>query len=170
MRFNVRSMGSAVGSSLKPILTVMVALSTVGLTACDDDNEILDPADEYDLTFSGDDTFNGAHGGQTVYVVLETQLEGTEVETANAVVSAAADPAFTFELDGVLSAGESYVIKYWIDSNFGGGTAGTCDAPSVDHQWRIDPFDEASLSNVSGPVTIVDTHRPTEVQDVCSGL
>lgn len=46
-------------TSLKRALGVLVALSTMGIVACDDDDEIIDPADEYDLAFEGDASFAG---------------------------------------------------------------------------------------------------------------
>lgn len=169
MQFHARptTSSSRFRSVLKGTLGIFVAVLALGLGACDDE-EITDTPTTHDLAFSGDDSFGGAHGDQTITVIVETEA-GTEVATDDGTVSAA-DPAFAFEFTDILEAGESYVIKYWIDSNFGDGTEGVCDEPSDDHQWLIDAADDASLANVSGAVTIVDTHRPTDVEDVCSTL
>jgi hypothetical protein len=51
------------------------------------------------------------------------------------------------------------LLHYWVDSNFGGGTAGTCDAPAIDHQWSLDP--------PIGQASFTDTHRPADVSSVC---
>lgn len=168
MQFHARPTASAsrFRSVLKGSLGIFVAVLALGLGACDDE-DITDTATTYDLAFSGDDSFGSAHGDQTITVIVETDA-GAEVATDDGTVSATADPAFSFEFGDVLEAGESYVIKYWIDSNFGDGTEGVCDEPSDDHQWLIDAEDEAGLADVSGAVTIVDTHRPTDVEDVCS--
>lgn len=135
------------------------------LTGCGDGSEPTgsEGAPMHDLSFSGDATFHGAHGGQTLHVGVRRRDSGVLVASDQGPVSASAVPSFEFTFEGVLEEGESYDLEYWIDSNFGAGTAGVCDSPGIDHQWRI------PVSSVSSDVTIDDTHRPAEVEDVCTG-
>ena len=116
----------------------------------------MEPIERFDLTFSGGASFQGPHGGQTIYVALVRKgiVSLRIIETA--VVSATADPSFSFNFPGRLIKGEEYDLDYWIDSNFGGGTPETCDPPGNDHQWHID------IGLVTDDVVIEDTHRPTE--------
>lgn len=78
------------------------------------------------------------------------------------VVSASDDPSFSLSLPGVITLNQEYELHYWIDSNFGGGTAGVCDPPETDHQWRLE------FGPVTDDVVQADTHRPTETESVCS--
>lgn len=117
-----------------------------------------------DLEFTGDASFQGAHGGQTVTAAVVRSDDGAVVSTQETTVSASADPTFAFSFPGALLRGDAYELHYWIDSNFGGGTAGTCDPPTNDHQWSVDlgvtPDDDDT-------VTLADVHRPTETSSVC---
>lgn len=146
-------------SALATLLSVLVV--TLVLPACGDDGGSTGPGATFDLTFTGDASFHGAHGGQDIYVFV-TGGDGSVVASAEGTVSETQEPAFSFTMEGVLQEGESYTLNYWIDSNFGGGTQGACDAPEVDHQWKID------IAPVSDDVTINDTHRPGEVEQVCT--
>lgn len=146
------------------IAFLLFALAPV-LVGCGDGNGPTDtgPTPTYDLTFTGDETFQGAHGGQTLHVGVRNQATGELVASDQGPVSATAVPSFSFTFEDVLVEGRSYDLEYWIDSNFGGGTEGECDSPDVDHQWRI------AVSQVSGSVTVEDTHRPGDTQNVCGG-
>lgn len=115
-----------------------------------------------DLTFSGDASFQGAHGGQNIAVMVRRASDGAMVATDNGTVSASADPSFSFSFPGVLVIGQAYDIEYWIDSNFGGGQVGVCDLPSIDHQWRT------SVPAVTGDTDVTDDHDPSSITDVCS--
>ena len=139
---------------------LLLPLLLVGLVACDGDDP-MDTTPTYDLTFTGDDTFQGAHGGQTIHVGIR-EGSGTLVASETGTVSSTAEPAFSFTFTNVLEEGEDYDLEYWIDSNFGdSGTQGVCDPPDVDHQWEI------GLAPVMNDVTVDDSHRPTETEDVC---
>lgn len=140
---------------------LLLALAPV-LVGCGDDDETTEPEVTYDLTFEGDATFQGAHGGQDIYVAVVEQGSGEVVAEDQGVVSADEEPTFSFTFSDVLVAGTSYNLDYWIDSNFMGGTVGTCDEPEDDHQWRID------LGSVSGPVSITEEHVAGDIQSVCS--
>jgi hypothetical protein len=115
-----------------------------------------------DLTFAGDGSFNNAHGLQPVHFALIRDLDGRVVARDESTVSSSADPSFRFEVAGGLLNGESYQVHYWIDSNFGGGTAGVCDPPANDHQWAV------AIGAVTGDVDLTEGHDPANTSDVCS--
>lgn len=115
-----------------------------------------------DLTFAGDGTFNNAHGLQTVHLALVRDRDATVVARTEATVSATDDPSFRFEVPGGLLNGESYEVHYWIDSNFGGGTAGECDPPANDHQWA------AAIAAATQDVELTVGHDPSTMTEVCS--
>lgn len=117
----------------------------------------------FTLTFSGDGTFAGAHGGQTVRaaLVVPGPLQVVAVKTSS--VSATADPSFTFQFGG-LQPDRSYAVDYWIDSNFGGGLDGVCDAPSADHQWRF------TVPSLSSDTALTAGHDPGATTDVCDAF
>ncbi|MBF7053058.1 hypothetical protein IOC61_06945 [Halomonas sp. KAO] len=118
--------------------------------------------DGHDLTFEGDDTFNGPHGGQEIHAAVVDAGSGEVVATKSGTVSADEAPAFSFDFPGVLKEDGNYEVHYWIDSNFGGGSEGTCDPKDTDHQWNV------SLDATSEALTHEDTHRPAEQADVCA--
>ncbi|MHC4235926.1 MAG: hypothetical protein ACYSUQ_12485 [Planctomycetota bacterium] len=113
------------------------------------------------LTFSGDASFQGPHGDQDITVMVVRASDDLMVGTETATISATADPAFSFSFPGLLVIGEEYNVEYWIDSNFGGGTIGQCDVPSVDHQWRT------AVPAVTGDTDITDAHDAGAITDVC---
>ncbi len=116
------------------------------------------------LVFSGDASFNGAHGGQAIAVAVVRVKDGKVVAKKSGTVSKTANPSFSFTFNGVLENGKAYDVDYWIDSNFGGGTKGVCDSKNHDHQWRV------SLGTVSGNVTHTEKHRPAQTADVCNAF
>jgi hypothetical protein len=115
----------------------------------------------YTLTFQGNGTFNGPHGGQAIQAALIDADTGKVVAKESGTVSKTADPSFSFTFEHALKPGTHYDVDYWIDSNFGGGTVGVCDAKIHDHQWNV------KLGEVSSDVTHVETHRPRETSSVC---
>ncbi|NWN82286.1 MAG: hypothetical protein HLX48_04695 [Halomonas sp.] len=119
-------------------------------------------ADGHDLTFKGDGSFNGAHGGQEIHVAVVDADSGDVAATQSGTVSADEAPAFAFDFPGVLKEDGSYAVHYWIDSNFGGGSEGVCDPKGTDHQWNV------SLDTTGEALTHEDTHRPQEQTDVCA--
>lgn len=145
--------------------TLLLALVPI-LAGCDDDEDTGDPTgpgdETYSVTFTGDDTFQGAHGGQSIMVAIVEAGTGTVVAEDDGTVSGDADPTFEFTFTDVLEEGTSYNLDYWIDSNFGGGEEGTCDPPENDHQWRI------SLGEADSDETVDETHRPGETESVCT--
>lgn len=116
-----------------------------------------------DLTFRGDATFQAAHGGQTVSAAVVRSTDGAVLWTQQTTVSSTEDPSFSFSFPGALLYDDAFEIHYWIDSNFAGGTQGTCDPPANDHQWAVDVGQPDAAE-----VVVEDTHRPTETESVCS--
>lgn len=118
----------------------------------------------HDLTFAGDATFNLPHGNQTIEVALYDVAAGEVIATESGSVAPDEEPAFSFTFSGALEEGKLYDIHYWIDSNFGGGSEGSCDPVNVDHQWRV------ALTDISEPVTLEVTHDPAEQSPVCTSF
>lgn len=136
-------------------LTLLVAT----VAGCNDDSVQPDTG-PFTLTFEGDASFQGAHGGQELHAAV-LDGDGVAVTQADATVSETADPSFALDFTGLPGA-DGYRVHYWIDSNFSGGTAGVCDDPSVDHQWDV------TIGTLDADTTHTEVHRPTETMDVCS--
>lgn len=150
--------------TLLPLL--LAALLPLPLVACDDDDDHgTEPVVEHHtLTFAGDASFQGAHGGQAVSVAVVRTGSGAVEATETGTVSTDADPSFSFTFEDALENGVAYEVHYWIDSNFMGGAEGVCDGPEDDHQWRV------TLGTVTGDQTVTDSHRPAETESVCSSF
>jgi hypothetical protein len=144
---------------MKTRLLAGLLLALVGTAACNE--ETAAPDGPYTLTFEGNESFQGAHGDQTIRVAL-LDAAGEVDAVQSGTVSATATPSFSFTFEDALESGASYEVHYWIDSNFGGGTASVCDPMTTDHQWAV------PVNAVAGDVTVTDSHRPTEIEDVCS--
>lgn len=116
-----------------------------------------------DLTFVGDASFNTPHPDQAIEVAIVRASDGLIVGgPVSGTVSATANPAFSFDFPGVLVIGFAYEIHYWIDSNFGDGTAGVCDEPNDDHQWN------RPVAAVTADVTFEESHDAAAQMAVCS--
>lgn len=118
----------------------------------------------HDLTFTGDGTFVAPHGGQAIQVALYDVAAGEVVATEEGRVASNEEPAFSFTFPGALEAGRLYDVHYWIDSNFGGGSEGSCDPVNVDHQWRV------ALTAISEPVSLKVAHDPAKQAPVCTSF
>lgn len=118
----------------------------------------------HDLTFSGDGTFIGPHGGQAIEVAVFDVTAGEVVATDTGQVAPEEPPAFSFTFPGVLEEGKLYDVHYWVDSNFGGGSEGSCDPVNVDHQWRV------ALTAITEPVSLEVAHDPAEQAPVCTSF
>lgn len=142
----------------------LLALAPILVGCDDDDDDVVGPV-SYDLTLSGNDSFQGAHGGQDIAVAVVSQDDNEVVAREDGAVASDEDPAFEFSFDGVLEDGESYHVDYWIDSNFGEeAEAGECESPDVDHQWRLD------VGPVNSDVTLEEDHRPADIESVCASF
>ncbi|NNG16346.1 MAG: hypothetical protein HKM89_07690, partial [Gemmatimonadales bacterium] len=117
----------------------------------------------YQLTFELDASFQGPHGGQDISVALVRASDGSVIAQQSGTVSATQDPSFSLSPGAVLQHGVTYEVHYWIDSNFGGGTAGVCDPKAIDHQWSVEFL---SVSNDLGTWTA--SHVPALTEDVCA--
>ncbi|MCK2184072.1 hypothetical protein [Halomonas getboli] len=118
-------------------------------------------ADGQDLTFQGDASFQGPHGGQAIQAALIDTARNETIAIKTGKVSADDDPSFSFTFPGALMEGGQYAVNYWIDANFGGGTPGNCDSMQHDHQWHV------ALEPGSGPVTHTEHHDPSAQTSVC---
>ncbi|MFW5947258.1 MAG: hypothetical protein ACOCUW_02090 [Gemmatimonadota bacterium] len=116
-----------------------------------------------DLTFQGDASFQGAHGGQPIEAGVVRSSDGRLVTSASGTVSSTDDPSFSFDFPGALLKGTAYEVHYWIDSNFDDGTVGTCDEVDDDHQWAVDLGMTEDDS-----ITHTESHVPAEQTAVCS--
>ena len=116
---------------------------------------------EYQLIFAIDATFQGPHTDHAIAVAVVRTSDGAVLDEQGGTVSGTADPAFTFTWLDILEEDEAYQIHYWIDSDFGGGTAGVCDFPE-DHQWNV------AIAAVTGDVTRTETHDASTISDVCA--
>ncbi len=132
----------------------------VALGACGDD-EVTTPT-AFQLTFQGDVSFQGPHAGHSIAVAVVQASDGAVIAEQTGTVSATADPAFSFTFTSVLVNGVAYEVHYWIDSNFGGGTAGVCDPKAIDHQWNV------AIPAVAADVTIAEIHDAANTVDVCT--
>ncbi|MDZ7851266.1 MAG: hypothetical protein U5L98_01090 [Halomonas sp.] len=118
----------------------------------------------HDLTFAGDGTFVAPHGGQAIEVAVFDVTAGEVVATDAGHVAPEEGPAFSFTFAEVLEEGKLYDVHYWIDSNFGSGSEGSCDPVNVDHQWRV------ALTDVTEPVSLEVAHDPAEQAPVCTSF
>ncbi len=139
---------------------IPVALALL-LAACGDGNEGAAAAvgGPYKLTFQGDATFTAVHAGQALKAGLIVKATNELLDVQSTTVASSGDPSFSVTFAPTLEPTVQYHLHYWIDSNFGGGTVGTCDPPQIDHQWALDP--------PIGQATFKDTHRPSDVSSVC---
>ena len=145
-------------------IEVPVASADVTVTETHDASATMDVCATFaaDLTFAGDATFQTPHGDQDIYVAVVR--DGAVLATDQGVVSTSADPSFSFDFPGVLVIGIAYEVHYWIDSNFNGGTVGTCDPPVNDHQWNI------PVPAVTADVIHTETHDASATEEVCSSF
>jgi len=156
----LRSLRYRMPSSRASSALVVLVLALLVGAACSED-EIVGTG-PYDLTFNLDASFQGAHGGQDIGIALVRASDASVVAQASGTVSATQDPSFSFSRTAVLQDGVTYEVHYWIDSNFGGGTAGVCDPKANDHQWSVE------LLSVSNDVTMTVMHQPALTEDVCA--
>ena len=151
-------------------LALLASVAVLLSGACENDAAFSPPSGPFDLTFSGDASFQGAHGGQSIEVAVVDANSGEVVETASGTVSGTEDPAFQFFFEDALTRGKHYFIDYWIDSNFAGGSAGTCDLPANDHQWRNLLPRASDPDGVVANAIVPDVHRPAETESVCESF
>ncbi|MFW6206212.1 MAG: hypothetical protein ACOC5I_03165 [Gemmatimonadota bacterium] len=116
-----------------------------------------------DLTFQGDASFQGPHGGQPVEVGVVRAADGSLVWSMSGTVSSDEDPSFSFDFPGALLKGVGYEVHYWIDSNFAGGTEGACDPVDDDHQWSVELG-----STMEDEIVHTEAHDAGSQSSVCS--
>ncbi|MDH3628018.1 MAG: hypothetical protein OEV00_16230 [Acidobacteriota bacterium] len=130
-------------------------------TGCDDD-DVIGNTSPYTLRVSLSADFQVPHGDQPVNWALIRAADVVTLATGDGTVSATTNPAFTLRAGAVLEFGVDYELRYWIDSNTGGGTAGVCDHVAIDHQWN---FKFRAPDNDVNLILVYDVDR---VEDVCA--
>lgn len=116
----------------------------------------------YNLTFSLDASFQNTHGGDSIRIALVRLSDNLVMAEHMGTVSATMNPSFTFSVSNIMERGISYAVHYWIDSNIGGGTLGTCDATQFDHQWSTEFF------YVTNDINFTAGYQPFLVENVCA--
>ena len=146
-------------------ISTLCAALLVTLGACDQTDTGIDfggpPPGPYRLTLEGNSSFRGPHGDETISVVVVSRNLGFVVVQETATISPTENP-FVFTFSRLLAEGVDYDVYYWIDSNVGGGSVGTCDPPENDHQWS-----EAILNPRAG-IFLDVTHDDAVNTEVCS--
>lgn len=141
---------------------LLIVVASFAVAACDGDNKVTGPSPgPFQLTFLLDASFQGIHGGQSVNIAVLRSSSRVVVARGGGIVSATQAPSFTFVAGAVLERGTDYEVHYWIDSNFGGGAAGACDAKAIDHQWSVE------FRSVSNDIVWTASHSPSLTEDVC---
>ena len=149
-------------------------ISTLGLAllvtlgACDQTDTGIDiggpPPGPYRLTLEGNATLSGPHGDQSIHVVVVSRNFDFVVAQATATISSTEGSSFDFAFPRLLAEGGDYDVFYWIDSNIGGGSVGTCDPAENDHQWS-----EAVLNPRAG-IFLEVGHNDADNTEVCSSF
>lgn len=115
----------------------------------------------YKLTFSLDDSFHTPHGNEPIRIALVRLSDGIVMAQDVGIVSANENPSFSFTTTEIMDRGNSYAVRYWIDSNIGGGTLGLCDSTDFDHQWSTEFF------TVTNDINFTVGYDPSLVEYVC---
>jgi hypothetical protein len=120
----------------------------------------------FPLTFVADSSYVPPHSGQPFKAALVHGSDTTAEEIlAGNVGTVAGANAISVTFSERLIIDEPYTVKLWIDSNFGGGTVGTCDPKANDHQWSF----TIPSTFASHPTTFTaPTHSGATTVDVCS--
>ncbi|CAM0556112.1 hypothetical protein [Vreelandella boliviensis] len=118
--------------------------------------------ESYDLTFEGDGTFLIPHQGNSIHAAIVDIHANEVVAKQSDTISGTGEPAFAFQFSEIFEEGKLYDLHYWIDSNFGEGSVGSCDPIDIDHQWRI------AFASINDNVTEVAQLAPEEQAPVCA--
>ncbi len=146
------------------IRSVALSLTCLAVVACGDggdggDGEI--DYGPYQLSFSLDASFQAPHGDQPIRIALVRLTDGVVVGEDIGTVSAVDNPSFVFTTSAVMERGVSYAVRYWIDSNIGGGASGLCDPTLYDHQWSVEFY------NVLNNKDLTVGYEPDLMEYVC---
>jgi hypothetical protein len=115
----------------------------------------------YTLSYSLDDSFQTPHGNEPIRIALVRLSNGLVIDEDIGFVSSTANPTFSFTSTGIMERGQSYAVRYWIDSNINGGTLGLCDDTEFDHQWSTEFF------SVTNDINFTVGYEPELVEYVC---
>ncbi len=111
-------------------------------------------ASAFELRFSG--SGYAARNGQTIRAAL---VQGDTREVVGDETFVLSDGTFSFKWPSAVSAGRSYYIDHFVDTDGNG----QCDPPPVDEVWRTE------VSSVRGPTTIEGPHN-TNYNASCSSF
>lgn len=137
---------------MRPTWTALIAFA---LTACTGGG-----GGPFTVTVIIPDSYFGPHA-DTDYSLAIVDSEGTVVDEATDTLPASAGASV--DTDFTVDEGSGYEIHLWVDSNIGGGTAGTCDGDPdfYDHQWSY------SLGTVDADRDFTLPAHNTTFTDVC---
>lgn len=143
---------------------LLLIFAVLWLPGCHDssDGGVMDLPGPFALTFSLDDSFQRIHGGQPIHWALVRSADGLVVAAGGGTVSATTNPSFSLSTGAVMEKEVPYEIHYWIDSNFGGGTAGVCDPRAIDHQWSTE------FLSPTNDIRFTVSHNAALTEDVCA--
>lgn len=140
-----------------------IVLACLAVAACGEDDTVTVPdPGPYQLTFSLDTSFQIPHGNHPIHIALVRLTDGVVVAEDSGIVSATEDPSFSFTPNAMMERGTAYAVRYWIDSNIGGGTIGVCDPITFDHQWSTEFF------SPTNDVNFTAMYQPQLTEYVCN--
>lgn len=149
-------------SSCTPL--VLLPVLALGLVACDERSTDVSPW-PFDIVVSGDSAFGHKYAGKRFNAMLLLKESGNFLSWGREWVSDEELPVL-FIFGDKIYEGHDYVLKFWVDSNFGGGRVGPCDPPDIDHQWQMEITDvsgDVNLHNISPP-------SPDDFEPVCDAF
>lgn len=142
------------------VVTVLIAATLLSCGGGGGDDADYDPG-PYTLIFLLDASFQTPHGNNPIRIALVRLSDGQIQAEDMGTVSATVNPSFSFTTTAVMERNVSYAVHYWIDSNIGGGTPGTCDSTQFDQQWSTEFF------NVRNDINFTAGYQPLLVEYVC---
>ena len=137
-----------------------MSLIPLALIACNGDDGGDGP---FAVTVSVPDSYfdTGVHPGID-YEIAIVDGDGAVLDSATGTLPTATGAAH--EVDLSVDGGDSYEVHFWVDSDIGGGTAGTCDGGTdfFDHQWVY------ALGTVDADRDFALPAHNTDFTDVCA--
>lgn len=138
----------------------LALLSLLGALACNPPIDTNTAASTLTVTLPA--SYSAIHAGSPYAMALVESAEGVELDTQLGLIPSSGNAEVIVFAD-LLVEGLSYELHLWIDSNMGGGTAGTCDgAPDFfDHQWIV------QVGEVTEDTDFPFPDHTTDFADVC---
>lgn len=143
---------------------LFLSLAACGHDSSEDSNGYRSETDPgpFQLTFSLDESFHMPHGNEPIRIALVGLNNGAVLAEDIGTVSSMANPSFIFTTSRIMERGQSYAVRYWIDSNINGGTLGLCDDTEFDHQWSTEFF------TVTNNIDFSVGYEPNLLENVCN--